>query len=326
MHLSFDLESPSYFGVSQQILVVVLVRVVAAGRRMGRAKLHLLLLLLPASLALHGAWFGRSHTVAFRPRIILAESQTLDVEAHVAASDQPAASNEPMQNAWAAAAGGTGTKMTYDARDGVDYMLMLGVFQLASHACFRRAGLVWLRAITGALSVFLAGSFVWRHGFRPALPIPLAQPWSVPAALADRFLHLSPLVALRAALALGETLLIGATPRWQHRARLMEGVGVALLLGHLACTTAFRTWILGAHLRNLPAVRHALARTSWRPELDRTALPLLLAHGWATGLAANLAAIMPWAALLAARQQSLLLLPLALVADTACTGVHRGSE
>jgi hypothetical protein len=128
-----------------------------------------------------------------------------------------------------------------------------------------------------------------------------------------------------AALALGETVLIRATPEWRwHFAGGMRLTGAVLILVHLACTTAFRMRILWDHLHQQDLVRGALARTSWRLEAESPLLPWLLVHGWVTGLAANLAAVMPWAALLCVREQSLLLLPLALVADVLCTGLLRG--
>jgi len=114
-----------------------------------------------------------------------------------------------------------------------------------------------------------------------------------------------------------------STPFW-HRAGTMRHAGAILILLHLLRTTIFRTRIFCSHLRHQPHVRRTLARTGWKGQLKQAPLPLLLAHGWVTGIAANLAAVMPWAALLAVREQSLLLLPVAIAADLACTGLHRG--
>ena len=255
------------------------------------------------------------------PRIMCCQHPSASASAGAAA----AASTDRLHNYAAARAGRAVQKMTYDRRDGVDYMLMLSAFTFAAHLCFSHPALQWLSTVTALLSTFLGVCFVVRHGFTPAWPTFVSQPLSVPALIADRLANLSPLVCARAALALGETVLIRATPEWRwHFAGGMRLTGAVLILVHLACTTAFRMRILWDHLHQQDLVRGALARTSWRLEAESPLLPWLLVHGWVTGLAANLAAVMPWAALLCVREQSLLLLPLALVADVLCTGLLRG--
>jgi hypothetical protein len=140
------------------------------------------------------------------------------------------------------------TKMTHNASDFVDYWLMLlvtcGIGRLTLRTFFPS-----LELVLYAGCAYLALLFPWRHGVKLTLPSFLSEPLVLPWCCVLRVYHANPIMIGRLALAVGEHLLVNATPGWSgwHCTYGMRWYYTyAMILFHFGVITVLRTCFLAS--------------------------------------------------------------------------------
>jgi hypothetical protein len=220
------------------------------------------------------------------------------------------------------------TKMTHNASDFVDYIVML----LVTCGIGRFSLRPFFPSLETALYIccaYLVVFFTWRHGARLMLPSFITEPMVLPWCCVLRVYHANPIMVGRLALAVGEHLLVKATPSWSgwhctYGMRWYYACG--MMLFHFVVITLLRTCFLVGHMRERRAVEEWLRATNWHKVMPkRVPISALLVHCYVTGIVCNIAILMAWctANML---DRSLVLLPLALLLDMKLVGIDLAPE
>jgi hypothetical protein len=200
-------------------------------------------------------------------------------------------------------------KVTYYARDAVDYALMIVLCAVAVGVTFGVGHVLFKVAL--ALFAFMLVAFVLRHGVEWRVPLILRRPQDVLYAFTYKALNLRLAYVIALGLLLLEQVVIAATPNLPHYVGMMGTVALALFYLHLVSLTIYRTVILASHLAKKELVREVLMQTPWRRVInEKTNITLEIVHAYCTGLLANLLLVAPWYLVITHASFSVLLLPL----------------
>lgn len=205
-------------------------------------------------------------------------------------------------------------RINYAKTDFLDYVLMLLMVAATLVAIYGWGS--WLAGAGLLLCVFMLGSFVRRHGVAFKRPLLLRRPQELLYSLVHKVQNLPHVYWLALGLALAETALVRWTPDWPHHTELMRKIGFGLFYLHLAGITLYRTASLVDHLRRHALLSEVLAQSPWKNAgRVRENIRYEIVHAYATGLLTHLVLLAPWYLALSWLQFSVLLLPLACIAN-----------
>ncbi len=185
------------------------------------------------------------------------------------------------------------TRITYQARDFLDYVLMISMAIGVLLLCYAP---VWPLAVAGiVLAVYMVLAFPVRHGIELRVPILFRRPQDVLFLFVYKIQNIKAPYWIALAVLLAENVFIALTPTWPHHSEWFRSFGYFLFFAHLLGITAYRTVILVAHLRRAPHVREVLLQSVWKRALERQpSIRLEIFHAYFTGLLTHLLLIAPW--------------------------------
>jgi hypothetical protein len=200
-------------------------------------------------------------------------------------------------------------KVTYYARDFIDYALMI----LASAAVVVFSyGLFHVMSLIGlALCAFELITFIARHGIELRIPVVLRRPQDVLYLLIYKIQNLRPMYFMALGLLLAQNVVVIKTPNLPHYAGVIRIIALSLFFIHFASITIYRTVILADHLRKRELVREVLMKTPWRRAIhEKTNIMLEIFHAYCTGVLTHIILIAPWYLVTFYSRFSVLFLPI----------------
>ena len=147
-------------------------------------------------------------------------------------------------------------KVTYYARDFIDYVLMILLCILVVSLSYGFGHAMSMIGL-GLCAVMLV-AFIIRHGIELRVPVILRKPQEVFYMVVYKLQNLKLIYFTAIGLLLLENILIAATPNLPHHVELTRKVALYLFYIHFIFITAFRTVILADHLAKKELVREVL--------------------------------------------------------------------
>ena len=205
-------------------------------------------------------------------------------------------------------------RAVYYKKDFFDYVLMLSLSVLILILAY---GLRSAMSIAGvALCLFMMIAFVLRHGIEAKVPLLFRIPQAALYMVFYKVKNLKPTYFAALGLLIVENLVIAVTPNLPHHTRFMREAALCLFYTHFLAITVFRTVILIDHWAKKKLVREVLMQTAWRRAIkEHTNVTLEIVHAYCTGLLTHIILLAPWYLVITHLQFSVLLLPLACLAE-----------
>jgi hypothetical protein len=205
-------------------------------------------------------------------------------------------------------------RVTYYAKDFLDYVLMIGLIALVTGALygFRHP----MALVAYVLCAMAPVVFIVRHGVELRVPLILRRPQDLLYMFVYKLQNMRPAYFVALGVLLLENLVIAATPGLPHKVEWMSRLALVLFYTHFISFSIYRTIILADHLRKKELVREVLMQTPWKRVItEKTKIVVEIVHAYATtGLLTHIALIGPWYFVIThARFSLLFLLPVAVI-------------
>jgi hypothetical protein len=204
-------------------------------------------------------------------------------------------------------------RVTYYAKDFLDYGLMAGLTALVTGALygFRHP----MSFVVYVLCAMAPVVFAVRHGVEWRVPLILRRPQDLLYMFVYKLQNMRPWYFVAPSMLLLENLVIAATPGLPHQVEWMRRLALVTFYGHLLLISGYRTVILVDHLRKRELVREVLMQTPWKRVInEKTSMVFEVLHAYFTGLLTHIALIGPWYFVLTHVRFSLIfLLPVAFL-------------
>ncbi len=199
-------------------------------------------------------------------------------------------------------------RVTYFARDFLDYVLMVGVSALVIGFCY---GFRSAMSVAGlVLCTFMIASFIIRHGIELKTPVILRKPQELLYMFVYKLQNLKPFYFLALGLLLFENFLVIKTPNLAHHDQWVRTMALYLFYIHFLSITVFRTILLVGHLAKKELVREVLMQTAWRRAIKTdTNMTLEILHAYCTGVLTHVVLIAPWYLVITYLRFSVVFLP-----------------
>ena len=184
-------------------------------------------------------------------------------------------------------------KVTYYARDFIDYVLMILLCALVVSLSYGTGHAISMIGL-GLCAVMLA-AFVIRHGIKLRVPVILRRPQEIFYMVVYKLQNLKLIYFIAIGVLLLENILIAATPNLPHHLEFTRKVALYLFYIHFIFITGFRTVILADHLVKKDLVREVLMQTPWRRVIrENTNMAFEILHAYCTGILTHIISIAPW--------------------------------
>ena len=231
--------------------------------------------------------------------------------------------NQPSKSRFHFLLGKQKARIQYKNRDFLDYLILLAVSFLAFQFIFgsERAIPSWVQVASQGilylgqgLLVFLAISFIIRHGVRINVPYLLKRPQDLVFSLVHKVMNIRYPWILAVLLLTAENLLILGTPDWPHYTQYMKQGAFALFFTHLGVVTIYRSIIGIHHCIHHKHVRQVLQETNYKRFVPTPGLTIHeIVHGYVTGLVTHLMTLAPWFLIISLFDFSLVLMPATVI-------------
>jgi hypothetical protein len=199
-------------------------------------------------------------------------------------------------------------RVTYFARDFIDYVLMIAVTALVAGFAYGFRSAMAIAAFV--LCAFMIASFIMRHGIAFKTPVILRKPQEVLYMFAYKLQNLKSFYFIALGALLLENFLVMRTPNLPHHDLWMRKTALYLFYIHFLLLTVFRTVLLVDHLAKKELVREVLMQTAWRRAIKNdTNMTLEILHAYGTGILTHIILIAPWYLVITYSRFSLLFLP-----------------
>jgi hypothetical protein len=204
-------------------------------------------------------------------------------------------------------------RVTYYAKDFLDYVLMLALTALVTGALYGFGHPMSLLA--DGLCVMALVMFAVRHGAELRVPLILRRPQDVLFTFVHKLQNMRALYFAAICVLLLENLAIAATPGLPHQVEWMRRLALVLFFLHFIGLSVYRTVILADHLRKKELVREVLMQTPWKRVITgKTKIVVEIVHAYGTGLLTHIVLIAPWYFVITHVRFSLILLvPVAVI-------------
>jgi hypothetical protein len=199
-------------------------------------------------------------------------------------------------------------RVTYFARDFIDYVLMVAVTALVAGFAYGFRSAMAIAAFV--LCAFMIASFIMRHGIELKTPVILRKPQEVLYMFAYKLQNLKSFYFIALGALLLENFLVMRTPYLPHHDLWVRKTALYLFYIHFLLLTVFRTVLLADHLTKKELVREVLMQTAWRRAIkNNTNMTLEILHAYCTGILTHIILIAPWYLVITYSRFSLLFLP-----------------
>jgi hypothetical protein len=205
-------------------------------------------------------------------------------------------------------------KVTYYARDFLDYVLMIVLSAIVLSLSY---GYRHVMSIVGlVLCASMLVTFIRRHGVELRIPVIFRQPQEILYTLVYKLQNLSGIYFLALGLLVLENVLITVTPNLPHKVEWTHKAALYLFYASFIGITAYRTAILICHLANKELVREVLMQTPWSRTInEKTNITLEIVHAYSTGVLTHIILIAPWFIVITYSRFSLIFLPVVCALD-----------
>lgn len=199
-------------------------------------------------------------------------------------------------------------RVTYFARDFIDYVLMIAVTALVAGFAYGFRSAMAIAAFV--LCAFMIASFMMRHGIELKTPVILRKPQEVLYMFAYKLQNLKSFYFIALGALLLENFLVARTPNLPHHDLWVRQMALYLFYIHFLSLTVFRTVLLVDHLAKKELVREILMQTAWRRAIKNdTNMTLEILHAYGTGILTHIILIAPWYLVITYSRFSLFFLP-----------------
>jgi hypothetical protein len=184
-------------------------------------------------------------------------------------------------------------RVSYFARDFIDYVLMVAVSALVVGFSYGFRSAMSITAFV--LCAFMMASFIIRHGIELKTPVILKKPREVLYMFAYKLQNLKSFYFYALGLLLLQNFLVIRTPNLPHHDQSIRTIALYLFYVHFLSITAFRTALLIDHLAKKELIREVLMQTAWRRAIkSNTNMTLEILHAYCTGVLTHIVLIAPW--------------------------------
>jgi len=185
------------------------------------------------------------------------------------------------------------TRMTYQKKDFLDYVLMIALCAGVIEFAYGPGSMI---AVVGlALCVTSIAGFVIRHGIEIRMPLILRRPQDVLYMVIYKIRNMTPMYLVAVAVLLLQNYLIHLTPTLPHHVELMRKIATYLFYTHVIVITLYRTASLFDHLTKRALVEEIMMQTLWKNSaVDKAHIVIEILHAYFTGLLTHIILIAPW--------------------------------